>query len=93
MIEKCRQQGGISHKVDNDSEPLWGRLQPDRRAEHDFLRKRGAAEWARDEFCKEMKKLVASDRILAMSWYPRRESNPQFTLRRGMLYPFNYGGI
>ena len=26
-------------------------------------------------------------------WYPRRESNSQLTLRRGLLYPFNYGGI
>ena len=26
-------------------------------------------------------------------WHPRRESNSQLTLRRGLLYPFNYGGI
>ena len=25
-------------------------------------------------------------------WHPRRESNSQLTLRRGLLYPFNYGG-
>ena len=26
-------------------------------------------------------------------WHPRRESNSQLTLRRGLLYPFNYGGV
>ena len=26
-------------------------------------------------------------------WYSRRESNPQLPLRRGPLYPFNYGSI
>ena len=26
-------------------------------------------------------------------WYSRRESNPQLTLRRGLLYPFNYGSV
>lgn len=26
-------------------------------------------------------------------WYPQRESNPQLPLRRGPLYPFNYGGM
>ena len=26
-------------------------------------------------------------------WYSRRESNPQLTLRRGLLSPFNYGSI
>ena len=26
-------------------------------------------------------------------WYSRRESNPQRPLRRGLLYPFNYGSI
>ena len=25
-------------------------------------------------------------------WHPQRESNSQLTLRRGLLYPFNYGG-
>ena len=29
----------------------------------------------------------------AVFWHPRRESNSQLTLRRGLLYPFNYGGI
>ena len=24
-------------------------------------------------------------------WYSRRESNPELPLRRGLLYPFNYG--
>ena len=27
----------------------------------------------------------------ARAWYSRRESNPQRPLRRGLLYPFNYG--
>ncbi len=27
------------------------------------------------------------------NWHPLRESNSQLTLRRGLLYPFNYGGI
>ena len=26
-------------------------------------------------------------------WYSRRESNPQRPLRRGLLYPFNYGSL
>ncbi len=26
-------------------------------------------------------------------WHPQRESNSQLTLRRGLLYPFNYGGV
>ncbi len=26
-------------------------------------------------------------------WHPQRESNSQLTLRRGLLYPFNYAGI
>ena len=26
-------------------------------------------------------------------WYSRRESNPQRPLRRGLLYPFNYGSM
>ena len=26
-------------------------------------------------------------------WYSRRESNPQRPLRRGLLYPFNYGSV
>ena len=26
-------------------------------------------------------------------WYSRRESNPQLPLRRGLLYPFNYGSL
>ncbi len=30
---------------------------------------------------------------LRLFWYPQRESNPQLPLRRGPLYPFNYGGI
>ena len=29
----------------------------------------------------------------ACFWYSRRESNPQRPLRRGLLYPFNYGSI
>ena len=29
--------------------------------------------------------------ILWSKWYSRRESNPQRPLRRGLLYPFNYG--
>jgi hypothetical protein len=31
--------------------------------------------------------------VTALFWHPRRESNSQLTLRRGLLYPFNYGGI
>ena len=31
-------------------------------------------------------------RVVAL-WYSRRESNPQLPLRRGPLYPFNYGSI
>ena len=31
--------------------------------------------------------------ILWSKWYSRRESNPQRPLRRGLLYPFNYGSI
>lgn len=30
---------------------------------------------------------------LRLFWYPQRESNPQLPLRRGPLYPFNYGGV
>lgn len=26
-------------------------------------------------------------------WYSRWESNPKLSLRRGLLYPFNYGSI
>ena len=26
-------------------------------------------------------------------WYSLRESNPQRPLRRGLLYPFNYGNV
>ena len=29
----------------------------------------------------------------ARPWYSRRESNPQRPLRRGLLYPFNYGSF
>ena len=29
----------------------------------------------------------------SLFWYSRRESNPKFALRRGMLDPFNYGSI
>ena len=29
----------------------------------------------------------------ARAWYSRRESNPQRPLRRGLLYPFNYGSV
>ena len=29
----------------------------------------------------------------ARVWYSRRESNPQRPLRRGLLYPFNYGSV
>ena len=28
-----------------------------------------------------------------LRWHPQRESNSQLTLRRGLLYPFNYGGV
>ena len=28
-----------------------------------------------------------------LCWHPQRESNSQLTLRRGLLYPFNYGGV
>lgn len=31
--------------------------------------------------------------VTVLFWHPRRESNSQLTLRRGLLYPFNYGGI
>ena len=31
--------------------------------------------------------------ILWSKWYSRRESNPQRPLRRGLLYPFNYGSF
>ena len=31
--------------------------------------------------------------ILWSKWYSRRESNPQRPLRRGLLYPFNYGSV
>ena len=30
---------------------------------------------------------------IRLFWYSRRESNPQLTLRRGLLYPFNYGSV
>ena len=40
---------------------------------------------------------VQKDRVCAehtlRKWYSRRESNPQRPLRRGLLYPFNYGSI
>lgn len=26
-------------------------------------------------------------------WHSRRESNPELALRRGLLYPFNYGSL
>ena len=42
------------------------------------------------------KKLVASFNGNGKNvdfWHPQRESNPQLTLRRGLLYPFNYGGV
>ena len=29
----------------------------------------------------------------AVFWYSRWESNPERPLRRGLLYPFNYGSI
>ena len=29
----------------------------------------------------------------AYAWRPHRESNPELALRRGLLYPFNYGDI
>ena len=41
----------------------------------------------------DIEKNGASVTRLAPTWYPRRESNSQLTLRRGLLYPFNYGGI
>ena len=28
---------------------------------------------------------------LGLKWYSRWESNPERPLRRGLLYPFNYG--
>ncbi len=34
----------------------------------------------------------ASGRAAGARWYPQVESNHQFALRRGVLYPFNYGG-
>lgn len=46
--------------------------------------------------CSKNQKSCKPLRIKAYSvvyWHPRRESNSQFTLRRGGLYPFNYGGM
>ena len=34
-----------------------------------------------------------TSRKFGWAWHPRRESNSQLTLRRGLLYPFNYGGL
>ncbi len=31
--------------------------------------------------------------FLRFFWCSRRESNPQLPLRRGLLYPFNYGSV
>ena len=31
--------------------------------------------------------------MICAFWYSHRESNPELTLRRGLLYPFNYGSI
>ena len=31
--------------------------------------------------------------ISHIDWYPHRESNPELTLIRGLLSPFNYRGV
>ena len=49
------------------------------------------------QFCKILPKYCGrkenDHNILWSKWYSRRESNPQRPLRRGLLYPFNYGSI
>ena len=34
-----------------------------------------------------------SNRAREKYWYPRRDSNPRFQLRRLALYPLSYGGV
>ena len=50
-----------------------------------------------NRFCVDLSKYWANKEkdhnILWSEWYSRRESNPQRPLRRGLLYPFNYGSI
>ena len=41
----------------------------------------------------EMQKFLRTLLCAEEFWYSRRESNPQLPLRRGPLYPFNYGSI
>ncbi len=35
--------------------------------------------------------LIKDVTLNGFSWYSRWESNPELPLRRGLLYPFNYG--
>ena len=48
------------------------------------LFRRPRREYKRDRVCAS---------IPGEKWYSRRESNPQRPLRRGLLYPFNYGSV
>ena len=48
-----KMQNNNPQKVGSDSEPLWARLQANRRGERDFLRKGGATAWVRDDFKKK----------------------------------------
>lgn len=42
---------------------------------------------------KNKKTRAGRSRCRVLEWYSRRESNPQRSLRRGLLYPFNYGSV
>ena len=42
--------------------------------------------------CRKIKR-QGMHRQTLRKWYSRRESNPQRPLRRGLLYPFNYGSV
>ena len=57
--KKKRREAAYPNRSPATAGPIW---------------KRGAAEWTRDEFCNEMKKLVASDMSLATSWKGRSKS-------------------
>ena len=41
----------------------------------------------------QRKKISKSMFDLLIFWHSHRESNPELALRRGLLYPFNYGSI
>ena len=59
---------------------------------HDKYRPRRHMPFKPPVACRKIKR-QGMPRQTLRKWYSRRESNPQRPLRRGLLYPFNYGSV